>query len=73
MNDKDKKPDSDSEAFSDSRELFNTLFGQKKSPGPSPTPEEKPGPEEKTVPKKTKPPAKPRLGKESKSKTAASE
>ena len=73
MNDKDKKPDSESEAFSDSRELFNTLFGQKKSPGPSPTPEEKPGPEEKTVPKKTKPPAKTPPAKVSKAKTADTE
>jgi len=59
MTDNNDKHDSNSEEFSDSRELFDTLFGgKKKTSTPSPPAEKKPSPAEKKPVKKTEPPVK---------------
>ena len=57
MSEKNDKPDSNNEAFSDSREMFDSLFGGQETPSPSPTTEKKPSSAEKTSVEKPKPSA----------------
>jgi len=57
MSEKNNKSDSNNEAFSDSKEMFDSLFGGQETPSPSSTTEKKPSSAEKTSVEKAKPSA----------------
>jgi len=58
MTDKNDKSDSDNDQFSDSREMFDSIFGNQEAHTPSPTPEKKSSPEKQKAVKPAKPPVK---------------